>query len=156
MKLRIGSAARNALTLVALRYKIKREHVIEIAPLLFFIAAEQSLRVRQEKITGMVASARALLALYDGIPHLPSYWPVDEGVVSSEEESIKARDLFGKKVLEGAPHLMSERHKDYDEAERESVRCIFAGWCRQSRSITRGPGFDTMGTLFRAELRDLR
>ncbi len=118
MKLRIGSAARNALTLVALRYKIKREHVIEIAPLLFFIAAEQSLRVRQEKITGMVASARALLALYDGIPHLPSYWPVDEGVVSSEEESIKARDLFGKKVLEGAPHLMSERHKDYDEAER--------------------------------------
>src|SRR5215470_16329907 len=38
IKLRIECGARNALTLVALRYRISREHIVEIAPLLFFIA----------------------------------------------------------------------------------------------------------------------
>ncbi len=118
MKLRIESAARNALTLVALRYRISRESIIEAAPLLFFIAAEQSLKERQNRIAGVRASADALFALYRGIPHLPPEWPVDEGAVSSEEQSIKARDLFGSKVLDDAQQFMSELDADFDEAEK--------------------------------------
>ncbi len=118
MKLRIETAARNALALVAVRYRISRESIIEIAPLLFFIAAEQSLKERQSRIADVRASADALFDLYRGIPHLPSEWPVDEGAVSSEEQSIKARDLFGKKVLDGAQQFMSELSDDFDEAEQ--------------------------------------
>jgi hypothetical protein len=118
MKLRIESAARNALTLVALRYRISRESIIEIAPLLFFIAAEQCLQQRRERIGELRASADALFDLQRGIRHLPPHWPVDESVVSSEEQSIKARDLFGKKVLEDAPQFMSELDVDFDEAEQ--------------------------------------
>jgi transcriptional regulator with XRE-family HTH domain len=118
MKLRIETAARNALTLVALRYRISRESVIEIAPLLFFIAAEQSLKERQSRIADVRASADTLFDLYRGIPHLPPEWPVDERAVSSEEQSIEARDLFGKKVLDDAQIFMSELNDDFDEAEQ--------------------------------------
>src|SRR5271166_3313902 len=69
MKLRIETAARNALTLVAHRYRISRESIVEIAPLLFFIAAEQSLKERQSRIADVRASANALFHLYYGIPH---------------------------------------------------------------------------------------
>jgi transcriptional regulator with XRE-family HTH domain len=117
MKLRIEAAARNALTLVAHRYRISRESIIEIAPLLFFIAAEQSLNERQSRIADVRASADALFHLYRGIPHLPPEWPIDEGALSSEEQSVKARDLFGKKVLKDAQQFMSEFDDDFDEAE---------------------------------------
>jgi len=118
MKLRIETAARNALTLVAVRYRISRESIIEIAPLLFFIAAEQSLKERQSRIADVRASADALFDLYRGIPHLPPKWPIDEEAVSSEQQSIKTRDLFGKKVLDGAQQLTSEMSDDFDEAEQ--------------------------------------
>jgi transcriptional regulator with XRE-family HTH domain len=118
IKLRIESAARNALTLVARRYRISREHIVEIAPLLFFIAAEQCLQERHKRIEQLRDTAYDLIALYDKIPHLPKEWPVDEGAVSSEEQSIKARDLFGEKVLENAHQFMSDLGEDYDEAEQ--------------------------------------
>jgi transcriptional regulator with XRE-family HTH domain len=118
MKLRIETAARNALILVAVRYRISRESIIEIAPLLFFIAAEQSLKERQSRIDDLQASADALFDLYRGIKHLPLKWPIDEGAVNTEQQSIKARDLFGKKVLDGAQQLMSELNDDFDEAEQ--------------------------------------
>jgi len=117
MKLRIEAAARNALTLVAHRYRISRESIIEIAPLLFFIAAEQSLEERQTRIADVRSSADALFDLYRGIPHLPPEWPIDDGAVSSEERSIKARDLFGNKVLEDAQQFLSEFDDDFDEGE---------------------------------------
>jgi transcriptional regulator with XRE-family HTH domain len=118
MKFRIEAAARNALTLVAHRYRISRESIIEIAPLLFFIAAEQSLKERQRRITDVCASADALFDLQRAIRHLPLHWPVDENAVSSEEQSIKARDLFGRKVLDDAQQFMSELDADFDEAEQ--------------------------------------
>ena len=130
MKIRMETAARNALTLVALRYQISRESIIEAAPLLFFIAAEQSLKERQKRIADVRASADALFDLYRGIPHLPPEWPVDEGAVSSEERSIKARDLFGRKVLDDAQQFMSELDADFDEAEQNP----FVAFLRDSLS----------------------
>jgi transcriptional regulator with XRE-family HTH domain len=118
MKIRIDSAARNALTLVAGRYQISRDQIVAAAPLLFFIAAEQCLKERQRRIAEVRASADALFDLYRGIPHLPAEWPVDEGAVSSEEQSIKARDLFGEMVLDDAQQFMTELGEDYDETEQ--------------------------------------
>ncbi len=116
VKLRVEFAARNALTLVARHYRIRRESIVEIAPLLFFIAAEQSLEERQKRISEIRELADSLFNLQSRIGHLPSHWPVDEGALRSEEKSIKARDLFGVQVAEDAQQL-SDYDEDYDEAE---------------------------------------
>jgi len=147
MKIRMETAARNALTLVALRYRISRESIIDAAPLLFFIAAEQSLKERERRIADVRASADALFDLYRGIPHLPPEWPVDEGAVSSEEQSIKARDLFGRKVLDDAQQFMSELDADFDEAEQNPfvvfLRENLSGVCNSkevAESVRWSPG----------------
>jgi transcriptional regulator with XRE-family HTH domain len=118
MKLRVEAAARNALTLVALRYRISRESIVEIAPLLFFIAAEQCLQERQKRIAQVSDAAACLLDLYRGLPHLPVYWPIDENAVGSEEQSIGARDLFGKEVIEDERQFISGFAADFDEGEQ--------------------------------------
>jgi hypothetical protein len=69
---------------------------------LFFIAAEQSLIERQKRVNEVSASANELLDLQCSIRHLPAKAPVDDEALSSEENSIKARDLFGKKAREDA------------------------------------------------------
>jgi transcriptional regulator with XRE-family HTH domain len=115
MKLRIPSRARNALTLVALRYKIRREHVVEIAPLLFFIAAERSLIERQKRVDEVSTSADALLDLQGSIRHLPVSSPVHYEALFGEKKSIKARDLFGEMALEDAGVIAAGF--EYDEAE---------------------------------------
>ena len=135
MKIRMETAARNALALVAQRYRISRESIIEAAPPLFFIAAEQSLKERQSRMADLRASADALFDLYRGIPHLPPEWPVDEGAVSSEERSIKARDLFGTKVLDDAQQFISELDADFDEADQNPfVAFLRASLFRASNS----------------------
>ena len=132
IKIRIDSAARKRAALVARRYQISREQIIATAPLLFFIAAEQCLQERQNRIADVRASADALFELYRGIPHLPAEWPIDEAAVRSEERSIKARDLFGEKVLDDAQQFMSELDDDYDETGR-IVRHVLAGQPFQSQ-----------------------
>jgi len=128
VKLRVEAAARNALTLVAHRYRISRESIIEVAPLLFFIAAEQSLQERQKRISSVRDAAMSLVDLQARIGHLPSHWPVDEAALSSEEKSIKARDLFGASLADDTQQFMSGYDADYDEAEQNP----FVGFLRES------------------------
>ena len=116
MKIRMETATRNALTLVARRYGISRESIIEAAPLLFFIAAEQSLKERQRRITDVRAAADALVDLQRAVRHLPMHWPIDESAVSSEEQSIKARDVFGRKVLANSHEFISDFELEFDVA----------------------------------------
>jgi transcriptional regulator with XRE-family HTH domain len=99
MKIRIETAARNALTLVALRYGIRRERIVEIAPLLFFIAAEQCLQELNRRIREIRDANEALRQLYHGIS-LEPLLPPDSAAVDCVEQSIEARDLFGQKVIE--------------------------------------------------------
>jgi hypothetical protein len=44
MNLSVDAACRNALNLVAHRYQVTRQQIVEAAPLLFFIIAEQCLK----------------------------------------------------------------------------------------------------------------
>ena len=57
MKLDLSNVARNAFTLVAARYDITEEDIAEVAPLLFFIAAEQCLQERRKRIAELLGSA---------------------------------------------------------------------------------------------------
>lgn len=130
MRIRIEPAARNALTLVALRYRIRRESIIEIAPLLFFIAAEQSLQQRRARIAEVSASENAMNGIKCDIRHLPWRFLVDDDVVSGEEQSIKERDLFGEKILENQQEYMGKLDADFDEAEENP----FVTFLRESLS----------------------
>lgn len=118
MKITIDDAARNALTLVAIRYQISCEEIVEAAPFLFFIAAELSLKERQRRITDISAAAKALFALQRAVWHLPPRYPVDEDAMLREEQSIEARDIFGTKVRDDAQRFISEFDDDFDEAEQ--------------------------------------
>ena len=97
MKLRVGSAARNALALVARRYQVSREQVIDAAPLLFFIIAEQSLQQRGKRLDQLREAEDA--ARGAALPHLP-YYSGDSRALDFEARSIKARDLFGTIIAE--------------------------------------------------------
>jgi len=81
MNLMVDPACRNALALVAMRYGITRQDIVEIAPLLFFIAAEMSLQRRWD-------------VLCDS-----DHMHEDNEAALAEGESIKKRDLFGEKRL---------------------------------------------------------
>lgn len=96
MKVRIGSAARNALALVASRYRVPRERIIEIAPLLFLVAAEASLLGRRANVRELRAAENAVYEA--AIPHLYRTAAVDAEAVELEEKSIAARDLFAELV----------------------------------------------------------
>ncbi len=96
IKIDLTYVARNALTLVAQRYGITPEKVVEVAPLLFFIAAEQSLQERQERIAELRASADALAQLQSGLPRLPLNMGIHEDPVDWEKISIDELDIFGE------------------------------------------------------------
>jgi transcriptional regulator with XRE-family HTH domain len=110
VKFRIESAARNALALVARRYRVPRERIVECAPLLFYIVAEQSLGKRREVLSAYRDAADYVYAA--AIPHLPpSMQTVDVVASDLEERSIEERDLFGLE-LESC-----DFDPDYDAAE---------------------------------------
>ncbi len=110
MKIRMGSAARNALALVAHRYRVPRDRVVEIAPLLFFLVAEASFNARRHALQVLRAAADSVYGA--AIPHLPRHAAVDEDALQREEGSIEKRDLFGVTVDEGG--------FAYDEADFDS------------------------------------
>jgi hypothetical protein len=96
MNLTINDACRNALTLVAQRYGVTRQTIVETAPLLFFLAAEACLK---ERVKGLKQLRNAFDAVFGArIEHLPVFWPVDHEALTREQRSIDARDLDGTLV----------------------------------------------------------
>lgn len=92
--MKLDTACRNALSLVARRYGVTRQQIVEIAPLLFAIIAEQSLDERRKR----------LVAYHDAAPpHLRRSLrraddEDDQKVLEAEECSIDKRDLFAARV----------------------------------------------------------
>lgn len=90
----LDTACRNALALVARRYGVTRRQIVEVAPLLFAIMAEQSLAERRNRLDGY----------YDAAPsHLRGslrgpYDEDDHELLGAEERSIRQRDLFAARV----------------------------------------------------------
>jgi transcriptional regulator with XRE-family HTH domain len=117
LNLRIDDAARNALDLVARRYKVRPSQIIEIAPLLFLSAAEASLQQRRDRIAALQAIVDDPLGAAGLLPHLNDqfgYSHIANEVISAEKNSIDKRDLFGEKI--GADTQNSEALRpDYDE-----------------------------------------
>lgn len=110
LNVRVNRSDSNALQLVCLRYNIRPADVIRLAPLLFLIIAEKSLAHRQanldaikEKLSQLENDSGA------AAPHLRTEFAYRPGLVeqalSSEQDSIKQRDVFGHHVqLENADY----------------------------------------------------
>ena len=83
VKVPMDVCARNALALVAKRYGVGRRTIIEVAPLLFYIAAEQSLSRRRQRLEEIRNAADFLNHLQSKIPHLPLDWWVPPALLRS-------------------------------------------------------------------------
>lgn len=89
---------RNALSLIALRYRVNPANILQMAPFLFLWAAEKSLAQRAENLDQIEQGWEAL----QGVP-VPGHLPVTitcprwggEEAIEAERKAIADRDLFG-------------------------------------------------------------
>lgn len=91
----LDTACRNALALVARRYGVTRQQIVEIAPLLFALVAEQSLCERRKWLDayrGDAAPSHLLRSLRGPFDE------DDQNVLNAEDRSIDKRDLFAARV----------------------------------------------------------
>lgn len=95
--LEISQAARNAAILAARRYRVAEALIVELAPLLFVLAAEESLGRRRGVLAELEAAMARAARAGEALPHLAGIGTPaapDHAAVAAEERSISARDLF--------------------------------------------------------------
>jgi len=89
---RLENNFRNAFSLLARRYSVSPTTVIKLAPLLFVMVAEDSLRRRKERLSALRAAQKA----YGPVP---SHYIDDTRQFEwAEENSILSRDVFGRQL----------------------------------------------------------
>ena len=91
MLTRIFPPAHNALALVSWRYGVSRARIVELAPLLFVLAAEGSLAQRRRAMM-----ARSRKATADGLSGEAK--DTMEAELATERDSIAARDILGERA----------------------------------------------------------
>lgn len=115
LNVRVSAHNRNAMALVALRYGVQLSDIVEIAPFLFYLAAERSLGQRQQNISDVLEAQDRLEAMAARLPHLPAgSFFADGDVFRYEQKSIERRDLFGRIVDEAPIHAGG---LDYEEGD---------------------------------------
>jgi transcriptional regulator with XRE-family HTH domain len=99
LNVRVDAAIRNAFELVARRYGVSVAKIAQLAPLLFVIVADASLRHRREKLHEFEAALDHISELGSHLPHFTAscFYGMDdhEQSIRAEEASIDSRDLFG-------------------------------------------------------------
>ena len=107
LNVRVHRNDRNALQLICQRYHLRPADVIKIAPLLFFIIAEKSLIDRQTNLKTIEITMDESIGQLEELshaaaPHLTTELiftsSLAENALSSEQDSISRRDIFGKHV----------------------------------------------------------
>lgn len=99
LNLRISDRSRNALALVASRYKITLAEIVEISPLLFCWVAEESLKQRRERLVEIERKNNELWLLQPSHLHAAGFANQrSENLLQAERQSIEQNDIFGKSV----------------------------------------------------------
>jgi transcriptional regulator with XRE-family HTH domain len=106
LNVRVDAAVRNAFELVARRYRISVPKIAQLAPLLFVIIAEGSLKHRRKKLDELEAALGRLYEFEDiraelrsKFPYIPFPnidWDDQDTAIKAEKASIESRDLFGE------------------------------------------------------------
>ena len=97
--LEISQATRNAVILAARRYGVPEVLILELAPLLFVLMAEESLGRRRAVLAELESALAKSAAAGEEMPHLAGIGETPAPVraaVAGEERSIAARDLFAQ------------------------------------------------------------
>jgi transcriptional regulator with XRE-family HTH domain len=113
---RVDGVVRNAYTLTAARYGVTIATIVDVAPLLFVLAAERSLARRRQHMAELDAATDRVSELCGQFPHLPpAFMPsvAWSDHLIAEEESIRARDILAEKLEH--ERILS---KDYEQAEQ--------------------------------------
>ena len=102
-KVTINRSLRNSLQLVAERYGISLHDVINLAPLLLVIVAEQSLIWRRKRLVEIESTLNEmeerLTNFSDRLGETIAILGTDaEGSFLEEDESLKKRDVFGRSI----------------------------------------------------------
>lgn len=120
LNVRISHEARNALAFVGQRFGVRPIDIIEFAPLLFHLVAEESLRSRQDSLERLRTAREAVSAMQGSFPHITERlindWQAEE-MEFAEERSIAKRDLRGE-LLDEDETLYDVRPMEYDVGER--------------------------------------
>lgn len=115
---RVNAAIRNAYELAARRYGVSTTKIAQLAPLLFVIVAEESLKYRREKLAELEFVLDRRDELESELSYLPTPFsaanPYD--LLSAEERSIERRDLFGKRLADICGSDWFEAHDNPFEA----------------------------------------
>ena len=101
LNVRVATAPRNALNLVAWRYRVEPSQIVELAPFLFVWAAEESLRRRQERLSTLDRTLDETKALGAQLCHLSpqiNIFSYADDAIAAEQSSINERDLFGSSI----------------------------------------------------------
>jgi transcriptional regulator with XRE-family HTH domain len=116
--IRLSHEARNALALVAKRYRVKPLEVIEFAPLLFHIMASETLAERRRRLSQLRVAREQIEALQDNFSHIAERllndWQAEE-LELLEERSIATRDIRGE-LLDESQDTTDPRPYKYDDA----------------------------------------
>jgi len=101
LNVRVDAAVRNAFELAARRYGVSVTKIAALAPLLFVILAEESLRQRRNNVEECRTKYDKYLEAKSLIPyHIPVYELNDE--IGEEEHSIATNDVFGRTLSDTA------------------------------------------------------
>lgn len=120
LNIRISNEGRNALAFVAQRYGVRSIDIVEIAPLLFHLVAEESLALRRDCLERLRTAREAVSSMHASFPHITERlindWQAEE-LELAEERSIAKRDLRGE-LLGIDETLYDVRPLNYDEGDR--------------------------------------
>ncbi len=97
----VSQAARNATVLAARRYHVPEALIAELAPLLFVLAAEESLGRRRAMLAELETALAKAAEAGEDMPHLAGIGDTTDpvrGAVAAEERSVSARDLFAENL----------------------------------------------------------
>lgn len=99
LNLRVSDRARNALSLAATHFGVNLSKIVEIAPFLFCWAAEQSLKLRRERLAEIDKANAELARLQTSHIHAANFMNArSEGPLDAERLSIEKNDLFGTSI----------------------------------------------------------
>jgi transcriptional regulator with XRE-family HTH domain len=101
LNVRVDAPIRNAFELVARRYRVSVSKIAQLAPLLFVVVAEASLKHRRKKLEELEAALGHISDTLDtDFPHLPVslFYATDdhEQGIRAEQASINRGDIFGQ------------------------------------------------------------
>ncbi|WP_022683003.1 helix-turn-helix domain-containing protein [Sphingobium bisphenolivorans] len=122
LNFKMSNDARNALNLTAARYNVKAGQILHLAPLLFYWAAEMSLKWRRERVD-YIAQKLDALASAPQPKHLSGLatnnWQ-GEDIIAEERRSIERRDIFGIEIKDESVAF------DYDHGEQNPMSQFLA------------------------------